>query len=129
MSRLSLRALMQRADQEAVRECVGCWVEKDPPVQRRIALAAAAAAMEDEQLVLRRMGALPRKLQDLLEVFFSDGGAVRCVKDLFEEVGESFKSRFDLEATLAALHREGFLWPATDKRWAAEDSPACRLVR
>ncbi len=124
MSRLSLRALLQRADQESVRDCVAHWVEKNPPAQRRIAIQRAAAAMEDEALVLRRMGALPRKLQDLLEVFFGENGAVRCVKELYAELGESFKSRFDLEATLAALHREGFLWQATDKRWAEEDSPA-----
>lgn len=123
MSRLSLRALLQRTSQDVVRDCVSCWCNGEPPAQRRAAIAAAAGAMEDEALVLQRVAALPRKLQDLLEVFFEEGRAVQSVQHLFDTVGDTFKSRFDLEATLAALNREGFLWPARDKRWAAGDSP------
>ncbi|MCA8949724.1 MAG: helicase-associated domain-containing protein [Planctomycetes bacterium] len=124
MSRLSLRALLLRADEEVVRDCARQWCrDAEPPSQRRAAIAAAAGGMEDETLVLQRLTALPRKLQDLLELFFADDGAVRSVKDLIGEVGGAFKSRFDLEATLAALHREGFLWPAKADAGSACDDP------
>jgi hypothetical protein len=123
VTRLSLRVLLQEADEQVVRECVLRWCGAEAAQAGRPALGSATAAMEDEKRVLERIGGLPRKLQDLLEAFFADGGAVRSVQALFGELGRNFKSRFDLEATLAALQREGFLWPTRDKRWAAADSP------
>jgi hypothetical protein len=122
MTRLSLRSLLQGAGEGPVRDCVFRWCgaadANDKPT-----LAKAAAAMEDEPRVAARIGALPRKLQDLLEVFFADEGAIRSVQVLFGECGKHFKSRFDLEAALAALQREGFVWHVRDKRWANLDSP------
>ncbi|MCA8976756.1 MAG: helicase-associated domain-containing protein [Planctomycetes bacterium] len=93
------------------------------PKTRGATISTVAAAMEDEQGALQRIAGLPRKLQDLLENFLGNGGAVRAVHELQQETAETFKSRFELEATLAALHREGFLWPANDPRWASYDSP------
>lgn len=126
MSRLSLRVLLREGSDDQKRECVHRWLTKpgEEPPRGKPVLSHVSTAMEDEGLVLQRIGMLPRKLQDLLEVFFQDGGAVRLVKDLFTEFGSNFKSRFDLEASLAALHRESFLWPVKDKRWADYDSPA-----
>lgn len=124
MTRLSLRNLLQGVDEEVVRECVQRWCSGSEPARGRIAIAAAATAMEDERLVLARIGGLPSKLQDLLEAFFGEAGSVHSVQTLFTDHGRNFKSRFDLEATLAALHREGFLWPVKDKRWANFDSPS-----
>ena len=129
MTRLSLRVLLRGADGEAVLECLRLWCagqaeEKLVSRAGKPVVGRASAAMEDESLVLQRIGALPRKLQDLLEVFVGEGGAVRSVQDLFAEYGDSFKSRFDLEASLAALCREAFLWPVKDKRWAHYESPA-----
>ena len=123
MTRLSLRSLLTGTDEATLRECLQRWCDDTEVKPRRSAITRAATAMEDEALVLRRIAALPRKLQDLLEVFFVDGRAVRAVGELFEEVGDTFKSRFDLEATLAALNREAFVWSARDKRWASYDSP------
>ncbi len=152
MTRLSLRVLLQGAGESVVRECAQRWcggtasngqvpvvkdtVVKDPvaknpvakaPVARngaaRALVGGASEAMEDEQRVHERLAAMPRKLQDLLEAFFADGGAVRSVQALFQACGGQFKSRFDLEAALAALHREAFVWPVKDKRWAGADSP------
>jgi hypothetical protein len=122
MTRLSLRVLLQGSGEQVLRECVYRWCGA-PAVEPKHALGAAGAAMEDEQRVQARLAALPRKLQDLLEVFFADGGAVRSVQVLFTECGRHFKSRFDLEASLAALHREAFVWHVKDKRWASLDSP------
>ena len=121
MSRLSLRVLLRGADKQVVQECVQRWC---PDASGKPVLGRASNAMEDEALVLQRIGALPRKLQDLLEVFFGEGGAVRDLQGLFREFGQNFKSRFDLEASLCALHREAFVWPVRDKRWATFDSPA-----
>ncbi|MGK0201955.1 MAG: hypothetical protein ACI9S9_001019 [Planctomycetota bacterium] len=126
MSRLSLRVLLREASEDAKRECVLGWLAKpgtEAPTGKPV-LSHVSTAMEDESIVLQRIGMLPRKLQDLLEVFFKDDGAVRVVQDLFTEFGRNFKSRFDLEASLAALHRESFLWPVNDQRWTHYDSPA-----
>lgn len=122
MTRLSLRALLQGAGESVLRECVLRWCGAAAG-DDKAGLGAAAVAMEDERRVQERTAALSRKLQDLLEVFFADGGAVRSVQSLFSECGRHFKSRFELEASLAALHREAFVWPVKDKRWASHDSP------
>ena len=129
MTRLSLRVLLRGAAEEMQVECIARWCPDTSASKRftrggKPALGLASSAMEDEALVLARLGALPRKLQDLLEVFFDDVGPVRTVHELFQGVGENFKSRYDLEASLAALHREAFLWPVKDKRWASHDTPA-----
>lgn len=122
MSRLSLRVLLQGTGEAALRECTHRWC--GPAVgDGKGDLVAATAAMENEPRVQERLAALPRKLQDLLEAFFADGGAVRSVQALFTECGRHFKSRFELEAALAALHREAFVWSVKDKRWATFDSP------
>lgn len=123
MTRVSLRLLLQGADEALLREWAGHWCVGPSAGDPRSALGAVTAAMEDEQRVSARIAELPRKQQDLLEAFFSDGGAVQSVQKLFGELGKNFKSRFDLEATLAALHRAAFLWPAKDKRWATFDGP------
>lgn len=123
MTRLSLRVLLQGAEAHVVRECVQRWCGDLAAPADGPPLAPATSAMEDEKRVFERIGALPRKQQDLLEAFFADGGAVRSVQALYGELGKNFRSRYDLEATLAALHREAFLWPAKDKRWASFDSP------
>lgn len=122
MSRLSLRALLQGATDAVVRECVYRWcgaAKQGHP----LSLEPVARAMEDEQRVQARLSALPRKLQDLLEAFFADGGAIRTLPALFEACGKNFKSRFDLEASLAALHREAFVWQVRDRRWSNFDGP------
>ncbi len=122
MTRLSLRVLLHGAGESTLRECVYRWCGA-PGGDGKPPLGAATAAMEDEQRVQARLAALPRKLQDLLEVFFADGGAVRSVQVLFTECGRQFKSRFELEASLAARHREAFVWHVKDRRWASVDSP------
>jgi len=129
VSRLSLRVLLRGSEEEVLEECLRRWCtgQDDKKMRSRTGkpvLGRASTAMEDEGLVLQRIGTLPRKLQDLLEVFFADKGAVRTVQALFQDFGKNFKSRFDLEASLAALHREAFVWPVKDKRWAHYDSPA-----
>ena len=124
MTRLSLRVLLRGAQEQVLHECMERWCQQAAARNGKPVLGRASTAMEDEALVLQRIGGLPRKLQDLLEVFFEAEGGVQTVQTLFQEFGKNFKSRFDLEASLAALHREAFVWPVKDKRWAHFDSPA-----
>ena len=129
MTRLSLRVLLRGSEEQVLLECLQRWCagQDEKKLRSRAGkpvLGRASAAMEDEELVLQRVASLPRKLQDLLELFFDEGGAVRTVQELFADHGDNFKSRYDLEASLAALHREAFLWPVKDKRWAHYESPA-----
>jgi hypothetical protein len=137
MSRITLRALLAGAGDDALRECgerwcapetVARWCNGHAAGKRSRPLdgllAAIAVAMEDEQFVLQRVQALPRKLQDLLESFLGQPGSARTAKALFQEIGQGFKNRFDLEASLAALQREGFLFTTRDRRWSEFDQPA-----
>ncbi len=114
MTRVSLRTLLQGVGDDAVRECLQRW-SIAPGDSKTRGVARAAEAMENDAVVFQRMGALPRKLQDLLEAFFGDGGPVRGAHTLFVEVGRHFKNRFDFEAALAALQREAFVWPVRDR--------------
>ncbi|MEQ1632120.1 MAG: helicase-associated domain-containing protein [Planctomycetota bacterium] len=125
MKSLDLRTLLRDAAADVLRETSVAWLGSEvgnqpdggKPPSRAALLGALAAAMEDEALVLRRLQQLPRKLQDLLEPFLQAPGTVLAVQQLFSTQGQAFKSRFDLEACLAALQREGLLFPAADKRW------------
>lgn len=122
MSRISLRSLV--GDAGDLKDAVARWCPEGESAGRRDDLVRrCAAAMENEPHVLGRLQELPSKLQDLLETFLATPGSVRTVQELFQNLGRNFKSRFDLEACLAALHREGFLFPARDQRWASLDSP------
>lgn len=126
--RLDLRSLLRGAGQDLMAEAAQAWLGGTGPAggpapngtTRGSLIAALAAAMEDETRVLARLEALPRRLLDLLEPFLAAGTALP-VPELFQSQGRNFKSRFDLEACLAALQREGFLFPATDKRWTGYD--------
>lgn len=125
MSRFSLRALLQDCPEPALRDLAERWGGDafNGSKGRAAALKACAQAMEREEQVQARMQELPRKLLDLFEAFLGRPGQVQSLAGLFSEHGRNFKSRFDLEATLAALQREGFLFPARDARWTELDSP------
>ncbi len=123
MSRISLRTLLTGAGAGLLPDAAAVWCEGRTGGRPEQVLAACTAAMEAEEAVLARLQGLPGKLQDLLETFLKEPGAVRTVQELFQSIGRNFKSRFDLEASLAALQREGLLFPAKDKRWASFDSP------
>lgn len=122
MKSLDLRSLLKDASADVLRETAVAWkkTESEPGgkgASRAALVAELAAAMEDEANVLQRLLGLPRKLQDLLEPFLQGESVVLSVQQLFATQGQAFKSRFDLEACLAALQREGMLFPAADKRW------------
>ncbi|MFM1873319.1 MAG: hypothetical protein RL398_2741 [Planctomycetota bacterium] len=122
MTRMTLRALLTGAGEETLREAAQRWCGTSDGKAGRQQLSAVATAMEDDRRVQERMAALPRKLLDLLELFLGESGPIRTVAELFASHGKNFKSRFDLEASLAALQREAFAWPSKDKRWATADA-------
>lgn len=124
MTRLSLRTLLQGSPETALRELAERWLgDAAPPGSRSALLKACAQAMEREEHVQQRLQQLPRKLLDLLEAFLGQPGSVQSAAALFSAHGRNFKSRFDLEATLAALQREGFLLPASNGRWTEFEQP------
>ena len=129
MTRLALKTLLRGAGDDLVREVVSAWLGKDAApgrgktVRGKTALVARLATeMEDEAGVVKRLEGLPRRLAELLESFLLAGTAL-SVPGLFAELSRNFKSRFDLEACLAALQREGWLLPATDRSWSNYDGP------
>ena len=127
MSSFDLKSLLQKASAEVVREVAHAWLGDEPAPaagkapSRSATVAAVAAAMEDEGKTLQRLQSLPRKLQDLLEPFFREPGSALSATQLFATQGQAFKSRFDLDACLASLQREGFLFGCSDKRWTDFD--------
>jgi hypothetical protein len=126
MTAYDLKSLLQKASLEVVREAANAWLGPESsaatkPATRSSQVAEIASAMEDESKTLARLKLLPRKLQDLLEPFFREPSAALSAPQLFATQGQSFKSRFDLEACLASLQREGFLFGASDKRWTDFD--------
>jgi Helicase conserved C-terminal domain len=127
VSPFDLKTLLQKASAEVVREAAHAWLGAEPAPasgktsSRSATVAAVAAAMEDEGKTLQRLQSLPRKLQDLLEPFFREPGAALSATQLFATQGQAFKSRFDLDACLASLQREGFLFGCSDKRWTDFD--------
>lgn len=110
MTTLTLRRLLASIPEGETRvvEALGRWKREPraaaPPVD------VLAEAMEDERLVEARLQELPQKLFDLLDVLLAEPGKAHGLHPLFQEHGSRFKSRFDLEASLAALEREGFLF-------------------
>lgn len=125
MSRITLRTLLQGAGEASMRDLARRWCKEPPPevASRDVLLRACTIAMEDVSRVERRLLELPRKLLDLLDTFLAEPGAARTVQALFQAHGKNFKSRFDLEASLAALQREGFLFPSKDRKWTSMDAP------
>ena len=100
MTRLSLEwsCCAARDEDDGRQECLRAVpastdrVAKAPASKRRARKALAtvpARRWRTKQRVLRpHRRSLPRKLQDLLEVFFADDGAVRTVQALFEDFGK-----------------------------------------
>ena len=127
MNSFDLKTLLQRVSAEVLREAAVAWLGAEPaPVpgkapSRSATIAAIAAAMENEEKTVQRLQSLPRKLQDLLEPFFCEPRAALSVTQLFATQARVFKSRFDLEACLASLQREGFLFGCSDRRWTDFD--------
>ena len=70
---------------------------------------------------------MPDKLAGLLDTFLADPGHTRTVRNLFENPADGFSNRFELEACLAALHRECYLFPTAEPDGRCRGDP-CHAV-
>ncbi len=119
MSLFTLRSLLSGRDRREVVELARRWGEATLDPQEGL-----AAAMADSERVEQRLFGLPRKLRDLFEGFLSEPGACRSARVLHASLNGTWQSRFEVEAALAALHREGFLLPTQKKNWNEFGEPA-----
>ncbi len=104
MSGSGLRQLLAPVDAPALEAILGRWRLGC----RAAALAALEQAMAEEALVEERLRELPRKLADLLELFLTDPSTAQAARDVPRG---AFQSLGEVEAALAALAREGFVFP------------------
>ncbi|MEC7583419.1 MAG: hypothetical protein VYE77_03815, partial [Planctomycetota bacterium] len=123
MSRLDWSVLVQGGGEDLVREVARAWLGDEADAgatgratTRQELVERIGAAMSDEARVVARRQALPERLGELLECFLQARTSL-AVADLCVKLAASFQSRFELEACLAALQREGFLVPTADARW------------
>jgi hypothetical protein len=134
MKRLEIKTLCRAAGIDVIREAAAAWLHQGgqsngkKPTKTTL-VTELAAAMEDEVRVVERLEGLPRRLADLLESFLTESGVAVSVQELFREQNRNFKSRFELEACLAALQREGFLFETTDRKWTDFDGPGFVVPR
>lgn len=112
MTAFPVRRLVQGAPSRAMRAAFAAW-EVRPRDGERLPdlLARLAGALTETEVVERRLAELPHKLADLLEIFVSEPGRPRDAAAVLAAREEPFRTRADVEACLAALHREGFLFP------------------
>lgn len=118
---VTLRSLLRAVPEREVHTILKRWdgdAEEEPG--RAGSVRRLGSLMTDEELVQRRVKELPEKLADLLEGFLRAKGHQRDVRGVMEEHEGTFRSKFEVEASLVALQREGFLFPAGGAGPAAE---------
>ncbi len=117
MSNYTLRTLLKKSEDRTVQALCARWNgQVELPEGRTGQVAHLAEMMESSERVQHRLKELPQKLSDLLDTFLGEPSYQRDVRSIMSREG-TFRSAFDVEAALAALNREGFLFPAVDRRW------------
>jgi hypothetical protein len=129
---VTLRTLLRDLPERDVLGILQRWAPPEAGVAGRAAIVRRLGAlMSDEDLVQRRVKELPEKLADLLEGFLATPGHQRDVRGVLEAQRETFRSRFEVEASLVALQREGFLFPSASiaaDGWALPDELASCIL-
>ncbi len=111
MGNLTLRTLVRGHTERDLRSALERWGGACDGNDRRAHLVRLLLTqMMDGELVQRRVKELPEKLADLLEGFLAQQQHRRDVRDLLDLSQTAFRSRFEVEASLVALMREGFLF-------------------
>ncbi|MBK8976818.1 MAG: helicase-associated domain-containing protein [Planctomycetes bacterium] len=114
MSGYTLRSLLRGVPDRDLRSIEERWIGRGAAGESRArALVRLAAAMEDEELVQRRFKELSEKLSDLVETFLGAVDRARPLRAIFTAPDSPFRSRYEVEASLVALAREGFVLPVT----------------
>jgi hypothetical protein len=119
MSLHTLRSLLADRDPRERSELARAWGQDGTDPETGL-----AAALGDEERVESRLIGLPRKLRDLFESFLGEPGRCRSARSLQSSLNGAFHSRYEIEAALAALHREGFLLPTHKRNWDEFGEPA-----
>ncbi|MDA0934500.1 MAG: hypothetical protein O3C51_13690, partial [Planctomycetota bacterium] len=132
-SNATLRTLTRPLEDHEVRAILARWKPSGEDDGARTGMVRRLAGlMSDEDLVQRRTKELPEKLTDLLEGFLAIPGHQRDPQAVLDAHGGAFRSRFEVEASLVALQREGFLFPLQPEErgglWAVPDELASCIL-
>ncbi len=117
MSPFTLRALVRDLSEQEVRSIRARWAESrevagGEQLARPRVVAQLADQMGDEERVQTRLKELPEKLAGLVEGLLEAPDHAGDLRGIHQAHGEAFRSRYELEASLVALTREGFVFPA-----------------
>ncbi len=111
MSSFTLRALLKPlADQEVLAVHTRWRGRDDRDLRRADAQAELSVLMTDEELVQRRLKELPEKLAHMLESFLAEPVVPRSPGSMLDALRDTFRTRYEVDASLAALRREGFVF-------------------
>lgn len=115
MTAPTLRSLVRTVGSGPVVDALKAWgVNGGTEQSRPRAVRALLERWRDEQALQSRLTDLPKKLADLLDGFLDQPNRLRAAQEIFKENTEVFRSRYEVDAALAALHREGLLFPLGD---------------
>lgn len=130
MGNVTLRTLVRGHSERDLRSTLERWGAACDGNERRAHLVRLLLTrMTDGELVQRRVKELPEKLADLLEGFLAQQQHRRDVRDLLNVQQAAFRSRFEVEASLVALMREGFLFPVEGQEsWAVPAELASSIL-
>ena len=116
MSPFSLRTLVRDLSEQEVRSIQQRWTDRrnggDGELARPRVVSRLADEMGDEERVQTRLKELPEKLAGLVEGLLEEPDHAGDLRGIHQAHGEAFRSRYELEASLVALTREGFVFPA-----------------
>ena len=123
MTTFTLRALLRDLSDQELLSIHGRWTAtRGEPAPRPRLLGGLARQMADGDRVLERMKELPEKLAGLVEGFLAADRNTRDVRGILDAGDAVFRSRYELEASLVALQREGFVFPVEpDERGRSEN--------
>ncbi|MFO1051967.1 MAG: helicase-associated domain-containing protein [Planctomycetota bacterium] len=130
MGNLTLRTLVRGNSERDLRATLSRWGASCEEGHRRAHLVRLLLTrMTDGEVAHRRVKELPEKLADLLESFLREQAHRRDIRDLLGAQQVGFRSRFEVEASLVALMREGFVFPVEGQEtWAVPAELASSIL-
>ncbi len=121
MTSYTLRTLLRDRPAREVDEIWRRWQDgAGPPADRTELLAALTQALADRERVAKRLQELATKQSDLLYSFLTEPARARTAKSL---MNGSFQTRYEVEAALNALQRDGFLFATQGRSWDSYQEP------
>lgn len=117
MTSYTLRSLLKERPPKEILEVCARWGCGGHAADAQAACGALAASMSDEQRVDARLRELPKKLADVFGKLLETPARMLTAQELAQKINGAVGSRYELDAALAALHREGFIWPTRARDW------------